>query len=37
MGYDNAGELNAYTTNVRPNVDSYAWGHDEVGNTTSEN
>ena len=20
MGYDNAGELNAYTTNVRPNV-----------------
>jgi YD repeat-containing protein len=34
--YDQLNRLTSYTTNVRPNPDSYTWAYDEVGNRISE-
>jgi len=36
LSYNGIGELKTYSTNVRPTMDSYAWGYDEVGNRTKE-
>ena len=37
FGYDNAGFLTSYSTNVRPSMDTYKFTYDRVGNRTSEN
>jgi hypothetical protein len=36
MTYTRSGDLQSYTTDVRPTPDSYGWFYDEVGNRTAE-